>query len=242
MLGHILQVMKQRMRGLPRTPSELNNSLQFLSVMRGLGWHESIRRGYPVDEQGEPLPWYTYSALEWVKPRVKKTDAVFEYGAGYSTIWYGRHVRQVISVEDYVLWLEKVRPMVGSNVTLLHRISSTGTPTSCERNSAYASAIEEYPPASFDIIVVDGKERSKCASMAASRLREDGIIIFDNSDWPQCKAGVDCLHSQGFGRIDFYGSVAQVGTRNCTSVFSKFGTRWTSENIPLINQTALLRG
>jgi hypothetical protein len=207
-----------------------------LSAMRGLGWHESVGRERSIDHDGIAKPWYTYAALEWLAPRVRRTDRVFEFGGGYSTVWYGQHAAEVVTVEHDGKWLDQVRPMVGSNVTLLHR-GTPGNDVTSEGESHYYSAIQEYPLNSFDIIVIDGMERIRCAPLAPSHLREEGIIVFDNSDRPNFRPGIDYLHSQGFGRIDFYGFIAGVGTRNCTSVFSKhFDARWTAENVPLIWQ------
>ena len=162
---------------------------------------------------------------------------MFEFGAGHSSAWYGRHAGRVVSVDDSAAWLKKVRPLVGSNVELLHRVSKTGTDLSAEGDSAYAGALTEYPPGSFDIIVVDGKERVACAQTAPSRLRDGGLIIFDNSDKPKFKPGLglDFLHAHEFGRIDFSGPVAQVGTFNCTSVFAKNWERWV-QNVPVVFQ------
>jgi hypothetical protein len=74
-----------------------------------------------------------------------------------------------------------------------------------------------------------------CAKVAPSRLREGGLIIFDNSDKPKFKPGLDYLHSCGFGSIDFSGPVAQVGAFNCTSVFAQNWKRWL-QNIPVVFQ------
>lgn len=231
--NHLVRVLKQRIRGVPRTPRELNYSLQMLSVMRGLGWHQSVAQNLA---NGDLKPWYTYPALEWLAPRVKPTHRVFEFGGGCSTVWYSRHAGEVITVEHDSLWLDRVRTMVGTNATLLHR-DAVGGQIAGEGDSPYYSAIEEYAPKSFDIIVIDGMERVRCASVAPVYLRDDGIIVFDNSDRPKFQAGIDHLRRQGFGRIDFYGFVATLGTRSCTSVFwRQFDNRWTTENIPLVWQ------
>jgi hypothetical protein len=63
----------------------------------------------------------------------------------------------------------------------------------------------------------------QCACVAPSRLRNDGVIIFDNSDRPDFAPGIEYLHTQGYGRVDFYGLISQVGAGICTSVFSKSG-------------------
>jgi len=230
---HVLGVVKQRMQGIPRSPREANYSLQMLSVMRSLGWHQSVEKGCSIDPGGRPNPWYTYAALEWLAPRVKPTHRVFEFGGGYSTVWYGGHAAEVVTVEHDRLWLDQVRTLVGSNVTLVYR-HAPGDDATSEGDSPYFKAIEEYPPKNFDIIVIDGMERVRCAPVVPSHLRDDGIIIFDNSDRPSFRPGIDHLHSQGFGRIDFYGFVAGFGVRSCTSIFSRrFDSVWTSENVPM---------
>ena len=234
-MNHFFRVLGQRMRGVPRTFRELDCSLQLLSVLRAQGWQGSVRQQKPIDQNERAIPWYTYSALEWLKPRVKKSDVVFEYGAGYSTVWFSSHAKEVVSVEGDARWLDRIRPHVSTNVTfLLCRPSESSANGNDE--SQYFKALEEYPPASFDIIAIDGKERVPCAHVAPSRLRDDGVIIFDNSDRPAFAPGIEHLHSQGFGRIDFYGFAAQFGLTICTSVFSKPGSRWINDNVPLVFQ------
>lgn len=78
----VSSALRQRISGFPRTVRELNYSLQMLSVMRGMGWHRSVARDLPLAENGAPQPWYTYPALEWILPRVKRTHRVFEFGGG----------------------------------------------------------------------------------------------------------------------------------------------------------------
>jgi hypothetical protein len=234
-MSHAKTVIRQRVRGLPRTARELNYSLQMLSVMRDIGWHQSVAEDRPVADDGTPRPWYTYPALEWILPRVKPTHRVFEFGGGYSTAWYSQHAAGVVTVEHNAGWLDQVRKMVGDNATLIHR-SINGNEATSEGKSVYCTAIEEYPGKSFDIIVIDGMERVRCAQTAPSGLRDDGIIIFDNSDRTMFRPGIDSLHGQGFGRIDFYGFVTQVGTMNCTSVFSRLCNLWMTENVRLKDQ------
>jgi len=235
MTSHLVKVLQQRIQGIPRTPRELNYSLQMLSVMRNLGWQRSLHQGHPLDKSGSPTPWYTYPQLQWLMPRIKKTDTVFEFGAGYSTVWYGQHAREVTAVEHNSEWLTKVQKMIGANVRLLLRPTS-GTEANAEGDSPYFATLNEYPPDSFDVIVIDGMERVQCAYAAPSRLHNDGIIVFDNSDRIAHRPGIDYLQKQGFGRIDFYGFAAQVGVSSCTSIFSRFGTRWANENVPIVWQ------
>ena len=109
MNNHLLKALQQRLEGIPRSPHELSRSLQMLSEMRRLGWHKSLQKGHPIDKNGSPIPWYSYALLEWLMPRVKRKDVVFEFGAGYSTVWYGQHTKEVIAVEHNSAWLHEVQ-------------------------------------------------------------------------------------------------------------------------------------
>src|SRR6202012_604511 len=118
-------------------------SLQMLSWMREQGWHDSISKREPIDEKGNATPWYTYSALEWLVPRVSRNDSVFEYGAGNSTIWYGQHAKNVVTVEHADEWADKVKSMVGTNVTVLLR-TAVEDQEAVDQTSPYSSTLEEY--------------------------------------------------------------------------------------------------
>lgn len=82
------------------------------------GWLRSKKEGIPVSEQGIPLPWFTYGAIEFLHRVVKPDDRIFEFGAGLSTLWWSSHVKAVISVEHDLKWCEDLRPKLPSNVVL----------------------------------------------------------------------------------------------------------------------------
>jgi hypothetical protein len=212
--------------GLPCTLGELNNSLQLLSVLRLQGWQASVRRGAAVDAHGLPLPWYSYPAIEWLDARIRSSDRVFEYGAGHSTLWYAGRVREVVAVEDDAGWADRVAAQVAANVTVLRRTAMTSAPT-----SPYVSALLEQD-GPFDVITIDGAERVSCAHAAPARLQEGGVVVFDNSDRPAYREGIEHLHRAGLQRIDLYGFSPGNGTMSCTSIFVRLLGRW-GESVPL---------
>lgn len=229
--------LKQRTRGIPHSLRELSHSLQYLAVLRSLGWQQSVNRRCPLDEHGEPVPWYTYPCLAWLKPRVKSSYSVFEFGAGYSTLWYARHAGSVVAVDHNLEWIERIRGLTSNlNVTLLHRPSASGISTSGPEHSPYSQAIDAYTLDAFDIISVDGAERVPCIRAAVPHLRQTGILVLDNSDLPMFQPGIDCLHSQGFRRIDFYGAIPQCGRAGCSSVFWRDDKTWNADNVPVTFQ------
>lgn len=113
------------------------------------------------------LPWYTKSCLEWLLKEDTKSWNVFEYGAGYSTIWWRLNSRSVRSVESNKEWAVAI----AINVTF-----QTEQIAYC----AEIGRIEEI----FDCIIVDGEWRDDCVEWAIPYLKPKGIIIIDNYEQP----------------------------------------------------------
>jgi hypothetical protein len=44
---------------------------------------------------------------------------VFEWGAGFSSLWFAKHVKEVISIEENVAWYRELKPQLPSNVALM---------------------------------------------------------------------------------------------------------------------------
>lgn len=168
------------------------------------GWLASVRASRPVDDQGRPIPWYTYACLRFIEPRLPTDLAVFEYGAGNSTLWWLQRSRQLISIEHNPEWFGLLAPgLAGTSATLLLREDVN--------DGSYTNAVAEFPVA-FDVVVVDGRNRVACALNAAAHLSDRGVIIWDDADRPRYEGGLHELASRGFRRIDFHG-LAPVSPR-----------------------------
>jgi hypothetical protein len=57
----------------------------------------------------------------------------------------------------------------------------------------------------FDIIIIDAEPRIDAARVTQRLLKENGIIIVDNSDIRRLSPILHILRSNGFKRINFYG-------------------------------------
>lgn len=58
------------------------------SMLRKLGWVESVRTGKPCRKDGSPIPWMNYSVIQFLDERLNKDLSLFEYGSGNSTMFY----------------------------------------------------------------------------------------------------------------------------------------------------------
>jgi hypothetical protein len=179
------------------------------SYLRATGWWKSVLTGQCVGAQGEALPWITYPCISFLEKTVRPEMTVFEYGSGNSTLWWAARVANVISCEDDPAWYQRMKLVLPANATLIF---------ADVKDDVYANAILAHKRA-FDIVVIDGSDRVKCAFNALGALKDDGIIIWDNSDRAQYVDGFRMLASQGFRRIDFAGMAPLVLFESVTSVF-----------------------
>lgn len=160
------------------------------------GWMRSVIEKRPVDQRGEPLPWYTYAAIDLLENKPKTDLSVFEFGSGGSTLWWAKRVAHVTSVEHSEPWVEEMRPKLPDNVVYIHEPLTPDGPYS----RAAAATGRNY-----DIIVNDGRDRVNCARNALGSLTDKGVIVWDNSDRPRYEEGYQFLHAAGFRRVDFNG-------------------------------------
>jgi hypothetical protein len=125
-----------------------------------------------VDRAGEPLPWFTYPAIEFLRQLDLSGKRIFEYGCGGSTLYWSRVAAHVDSVE---------------HLPEFHREVSAGVPPNCRL--VLEQSPEKYiqqiaaSGAPYDVIVIDGHSRVRCAAIAPQYLASGGVIILDNSDW-----------------------------------------------------------
>jgi hypothetical protein len=174
------------------------------------GWLRSFQEKSSVDADGNPIPWFTYPATEFLKRRIHPDMSLFEYGCGFSTLWWSKRVNEIISVEHVEDWYNNIVTLVPENVELHHIM--------LEYNGAYSKKIKEYRNR-FDIVVLDGRDRINCAKNSLPALKESGILIWDNSDRKEYESGYNFLYKNGFRKIEFVGLVPIINFKSETGIF-----------------------
>ncbi len=170
-----------------------NEELHFAYITHKLrnqyGYIESSKKNIPVNNKGEVMPMYTYPCYEWLNSIDWEGANVFEYGTGFSTLWWAEKKVNYYGVEDNKEWYERVK-----------KFNVQYKPDYKE----YISSIYAADVKGFDVIVIDGQVRFDCVKPAFDKLKDNGIIIFDNSDWhKQTKKELDKydlipIHFHGF--------------------------------------------
>jgi len=122
-----------------------------------------------LDDKGVQMPWYTRSCLEWLDGLDLVGKRVFEYGMGYSSLWYKYKGAIVNGVDSNAEW------------------AKLGGGLYTEDKHFYLNCICGF----YDIVVIDGLFRDDCFTIAKSHVNKGGFVIIDNykqpsvePDWP----------------------------------------------------------
>ena len=197
-------------------PKRLRTLLSFNNkgYLDKIGWFNAFESKSPVDEFNNPIPWVTYSFIDFIKDRLNKQQRVFEFGSGNSTYFYAKHVGKVVSVEHDRSWYNKIFNTKPENSDIIF----------CElvRNGDYCR-MPSKSTEPFDIIIVDGRDRVNCCKQAVAALKSNGVVILDDSERDIYKDGVNFLKSSGFKHLSFSGISPGLFYRKSTSVFYKPG-------------------
>lgn len=191
----------------------------------------------------DQCPWLSFAAIRFLKQIVQRSMRVYEYGTGGSTLFFARHVHEVISIEHNSTWFATVQQSLqrqrhtNSQIRLIEPQPLSQRAEAVDpadpyayrssnekfRNcsfEAYAASIDEYPLASFDLVLIDGRARPSCFLHALPRVKPGGYIIWDNTDRAHYAAAMH-LAPAHFPFLDFPGPTPYVRSFTRTSVWQR---------------------
>lgn len=180
------------------------------SYLHTTGWLRSLQEKRPVDQWGKALPWMNYPVIEFLGDRLNKEMSLFEFGSGYSTFFYARHVREVTSVEYDEEWFHKIDARRPPNVRLILEPKDV--------DGRYCRTIVR-DRCKFQVVVVDGRDRVNCVKQSVQALSQDGVIILDDSDRDAYEEAFSYAKSVGFSLITFSGLKPTGPERHRTTIF-----------------------
>ncbi|MFQ5635406.1 MAG: O-methyltransferase [Gammaproteobacteria bacterium] len=170
------------------------------------GFMESVEIGAAVDHRGQPLPLYTYPAIEYLVQLDVGDKRVFEFGSGGSTIFWMKRAGEVVTVENNRDWCDKLSPQLNERVRLIYA-----------EGDDFPRTIRDAD-GEFDVIIVDGAGyRYDCAAEAVAKLARGGLIVLDNSDWHPNTAAL--LKQSGLLQVDMTGFKPSYSHTSTTSLF-----------------------
>jgi hypothetical protein len=178
--------------------------------LNSIGWFTAFDEKKAVDAVGNPLPWVTYSFIDFIKNRINKSQAIFEYGSGSSTLFYAKKAGSVTSVEHDKTWFENVKNTSLANAEMIF--------CQLETDGEYAKKASLLNK-KFDIIIVDGRDRVNCCKYSINALTDAGVIVLDDSERPEYQPARDFLTQNGFKELSFSGISPGLFYEKATSVF-----------------------
>ena len=198
---------------MSKTPNENSNHLENISriIANDYGFANSVRADIPLDHNCQPIPLYTYPVIEYLNSLDFAGKNIFEFGSGQSTLYWLGQGANVASVEHNQDWMDKISSSLKS--TSNHQYFFA------KQQDDYVNSILKFPDFYFDMIVIDGSfSRYLCAQNVISKIRKDGLIILDNSDWYPNSAQF-LRENLNFIEIDFYGFRPSKPEAAVTSMF-----------------------
>jgi hypothetical protein len=179
------------------------------SALRDLGWFASFTKRRSIDKLGSPIPWWTYGFISFLAPRLKNTFRALEFGCGASSIWLGKRVKEIVSIENHALWAAEIEKQATPNVFIQRVVKITDF-------DSYIKNIAGL----FQIIIVDNEgSRMECAKRSLDLLADDGVLIWDNTNGPDWGTINSFMHVHGFREISFSGLTPQEIALSRTTVF-----------------------
>lgn len=180
---------------------------QILEIMdKGHGNINSFNLKKSINSKNEPIPWFTYPAIEYLSQLDYSDCLILEWGLGNSTLFFAERCKHILSIEHNPEWYHSIVPLLPEN--------ATGVLVSETEYSTYPKFLQ-IPK--YDIIIIDGINRDACIDTAIDLINEGGMIILDNSDRnPEyCQK----LREYGLIEVDFHGFGPIVSFTTTTSIF-----------------------
>jgi len=199
---------------LIKKPDRLKALLSYghKGYLANIGWFTSFDNQQAMDASGEPLPWVTYSFIDFIKTRLNSEMRIFEFGSGSSTLFYAKRVKRVVSVEHDEAWYNKIVKSKAENAEMIF--------SKLERGGAYSKKAVEVGE-QFDIIIVDGRDRVNCCKNSIAALAPGGVIVLDDSERKEYEEAGVLLKEAGFKELSFSGISPGLFYLKATSVFYK---------------------
>lgn len=180
------------------------------------GWQRSLLVGHPCDADGRPVPWMNFPVIAFLKQRLARDQSLFEYGSGYSTLFYAARTGSVISIEYDKQWHDRVSSELGGQARVLHCAK--------DEDGRYCRMIHGSG-GRYDVVVIDGADRVNCFRETLGALTPRGVIILDDVHRERTYApAFQMARESGFRHVVFEGlKPGGHGELVATAIFHRDG-------------------
>ena len=156
-------------------------------------------------------PWIRAEAIAKLEDILRPDWTVFEWGGGGSTIWLAQRVARLVAVEQAPIWIERITQRL-QELELVDTVDLVHIKADVERKyHRFADYILEFPAGHFDLVLVDGKVRSRCLANAQDRVRLGGWVVLDDSQRRDYDKGARLYEHDGWEKTDIRGLAEGTG-------------------------------
>ena len=146
-------------------------NFKYLSIDRAQ--YKSIKLGRPVDNKMNPIPWWTYPAIDYLNQFNFNDEIIFEYGPGNGTLWFiEKGCKKIISIENDKKWFEELQ-------STKQKIKYSFI----KKKEDYFNSVFNYDST---VLIIDGKWRKENVEFICSNFEKINenlkMIIIDNPD------------------------------------------------------------
>lgn len=220
-LSTTAQHLGRRALGLPASIAEAQKSAGVLGTLRHRGWQRSVRAGRSVDRSGRPLPWWTYSAIRYLEPRLSPHIFFLEFGAGNSTLWLADQGMNGVSYEQDRNWLDNVAELLPNHPS---GVAVRVWPDPSDMASVIEAQLAAPHTADEVLVIIDGPDREDLVRLVAN-IATGATVLFDNSDRPEYQAVLGDL-ALDYLEIEFWGLTPGYIEESCTSLLIPKNNTW----------------
>lgn len=184
------------------------------SFLYSMGWIRSIWENKPLDADGNVVPWMNVPVTKLLEERLTPDLKLFEFGSGYSTLFYAARVKSVCSVEYDKGWFDILKPQLPESVTLIFQEKDV--------DGKYCRSIASTGN-QYDVVIVDGRDRVNCVKQSIAALSARGIILLDDSQRDYYQDAIEFAKSHGFKSLTFEGAKV-INVESCSAtIFYRAG-------------------
>lgn len=135
------------------------------------------------------IPWLTSESIKFLEDFFihHHSARMLEFGSGNSTVWFAQRGAFVTSIEHDIRWYTQVQQLC-----IQKKITNVDLRL-IQHN--YASICATFESNTFDIILVDGKDRIRCVEESMRLVKPGGILMLDDAERPSYAPLFQLLHT-----------------------------------------------
>lgn len=133
-----------------------------------------------------PYPHTSKDVVDLITKHLKKDSICFEWGSGFSTLYYSKLVERYISIDNQNRWILLLSRFIRENpeyknIELYYcPLVTVQNDESKYTATRYHKVIHAMGYKRYDFIYIDGMIRDDCAKEALDYIDENTLVVFDD--------------------------------------------------------------